>query len=293
MKNKLTLLFFLVVLFVLYVLLRFFVFDRRAPEGKLKVLSSPGASVFINNSVVGKTPFEGSYQAGEYLIKLIPEGAATDTASWNDKITVYEHALTYVNRELGSSDIASAGEIFTTEKMKTPPKNKNNGQIFIETEPQGAIIFLDNDEKGVAPLILQDVVKGDHELSVFMTGFFRRTEKIKVDPGHQVNAKFKLAIDLSQGSVDFNEKKEATQSAKQGVKYVMIDSNPQGWLRVREASSVEATETAKIKPGEKYELLEKESGWYKIKYNNNPEGLYEGEFDEGWVSSQYSRETEE
>ncbi len=282
----------LVMLFVGFVLIRFFVFDRQNAYGRIKVVSSPGASVFINNAIIGKTPFEDKYKTGEYLIKLIPEGTSTETASWNGKVTVFKNALTYVNRELGSSDITSAGEIFTTQKMTSPPKDKNYGEIYIETEPQGAIITLDNDEKGIAPLILENVLRGDHEISVFMPGFFRRTQKINIDPGFRVNASFKLAIDQSQTSVNTTPK-EATESAKPGTEYVIIDENPQGWLRVREDGSVESSEAAKVKPGEKYELMEEKTGWYKIKFNDNKDGLYEGEFIEGWVSSEYSSKSEE
>lgn len=292
MKNKLILLLVLIVLFVLFVLIRFFVFDKQNSMGELKIDSSPGASVFINNAIIGKTPFREKYKTGEYLLKLIPEGTSTDTASWNGKVNVYKNALTFVNRELGSSDITSAGEIFSTQKMTTPPKGKNYGEIYLETEPQGAIVTLDNDEKGIAPLILQDVLRGDHEVSVFMPGFFRRTQKINVDPGFRVNASFKLAIDQSQTSVN-TQPKEATQSAKPGTEYVTIDENPQGWLRVRMDGSVDASEAAKVKPGEKYELMEEKTGWYKIKYNNNKDGLYEGEFTEGWVSSEYSKKSKD
>lgn len=287
------LLLILVVLFVIFVLIRFFVFDRQNAYGRLKIVASPGASVFVNNAIIGKTPYEDKYKVGEYLLKLIPEGTSTETASWNGKVTVYKNALTYVNRELGSSDITSAGEIFTTQKMTSPPKNSNYGEIYIETEPQGAIVTLDNDEKGIAPLILQDVLRGDHEVSVFMPGFFRRTQKINVDPGFRVNAAFKLAIDQSQTSVNTATKKEASDSAKIEGDFVTIDENPQGWLRVRLDGSVDASEAAKVKPGEKYELLDEKTGWYKIKYNNNKDGLYEGEFIEGWVSSEYSTKDKE
>jgi hypothetical protein len=292
MRNKLTLLLILVGLFIAFVAIRFFIFDRQNVYGRLKVVSSPAASVFVNNAIIGKTPYEDKYKVGEYLLKLIPEGTATDTASWSGKVNVHKNALTYVNRELGSSDIASAGEIFTTEKMSSPPKNNNYGEIYVETEPQGAIITLDNDEKGVAPLIMQDVLRGDHELSVFMPGFFRRTQKVNVDPGFRVNAAFKLAIDQSQTSVNTSPK-QATESAKTGKTLVTIDDNPQGWLRVREDASVSATESAKVKPGEKYEFLEEQTGWYKIKFNGNSDGLYEGKFDEGWVSAEYSTKSEE
>ena len=297
MKNKLVLLFILVVLFGVFVVIRFFIMDQQNVYGKLKVISSPTASVFINNVAIGKTPYEDKYKVGEYLIKLIPEGTATETASWNGKINIYKNALTYVNRELGSSDINSAGEIFTTSRMEKSPKS-GYGEIYVETEPQGAIITLDNDEKGVAPMILQDVLQGDHEISVFMPGFFRRTQKVNVDSGYRVNAYFKLAIDQSQtqstsanlpaGRQGATADKEATASAQVGKTFVTIKDTPQGWLRVREDASIDASESAKVKPGQKYELLEEKNDWYKIKFNGDNEGVVSGSFTEGWVSAQYS-----
>lgn len=287
MKNKLLLLLFLIFLFVGFIAIRFFILDKKNVYGKIKINSSPTASIFINNVIIGKTPYEDKYKVGEYLLKLIPEGVATETASWNGKINVYKDALTYVNLELGSSDIFTAGDIFTTEKMKESPKNPNYGEIYVETEPQGAIVTLDNDEKGVAPLILQDVTYGDHELSVFMPGFFRRTQKVNINSGYRVNGLFKLALDQSQKQI-VDIEKESTKSAKTGKVFVTINNNPQGWLRVREDASINATEEAKVKIGEKYEFIEEKNGWYKIKFNDNKNGLVEGSFTEGWISKEYA-----
>jgi len=291
MKGKLSLLFILVLLFVIFVVVRFFIFDKQNEYGKIKIISSPTASIFLNSTFIGKTPFEDKYKVGEYLLKLIPEATATDTASWNGKITVYKNSLTYVNRELGSSDIASAGEIFTTVKMTKKPQNAESGEIYVETEPQGAIVTLDGDEKGVAPALMENVSRGDHELSVFMPGFFRRTQKINVDSGFRVNASFKLAIDQSSSFAKEPDDKTKTASISgtlSNKSYVKIRDNPQGWLRVRVDGSIDATESARVKPGEKYELLDEKTGWFKIRYNDNKDGLVSGDFTDGWVSSEYS-----
>ena len=291
MKGKLSLLLILVLLFVAFVVVRFFIIDKQNEYGKIKIVSSPTASIFLNSTFIGKTPFEDKYKVGEYLLKLIPETTASDTASWNGKINIYKNALTYVNRELGSSDIASAGEIFTTVKMTKKPSNSQSGEIYVETEPQGAIVTLDSDEKGVAPALMENVTRGDHELSVFMPGFFRRTQKINVDPGYRVNATFKLAIDQSSSFVKEPDDKTKTASSSGNINsktYVKIKENPQGWLRVRIDGSIDASESAKVKPGEKYEFLDEKTGWFKIKYNDNKDGLVSGDFTEGWVSSEYS-----
>ncbi len=281
MRTKLTLLLILVVLFGGFVFVRYVLFNQQNIYGQLKVVSSPTTSVFVNSLAVGKTPFgPEKYKIGEYILKLIPEGTATDTASWQGKIKIYKNALTYVNRELGSSDITSAGEIFTTTKMETPPKSSNLGEVYVDTEPTGAIVYLDNDEKGVAPLVLADVIRGDHELSVFMPGFFRRTQKINIDPGYRVNASFKLAIDQSQKispTPATGGAPSATSSATTRT-FLVVKDTPTGWLRVRESPSIAASEAAKVNPKDRFELLDTNDGWFKIEYSA-------GKF--GWVSSEY------
>jgi hypothetical protein len=282
MKSKLAFLLVLAAVFLAFVGVRFFVLGQQNVNGRLKIISSPTASVFVNNLAVGKTPYEDKYKVGEYIVKLIPEGNATETASWQGKVRIYKNALSYVNRELGSSDITSGGEVFTTTKMETSPKSGGYGEIYIETEPQGAIVNLDNDEKGVAPLILSDVLKGEHEISVYMPGFFRRTQKINIDPGFRVNAFFKLAIDQSQKTLAPTgipeDKKEATASASTGKTMIVINETPTGWLRVREEPSITASEAARVKPGEKFELLDEDDGWYKIEYEKEKEGWISGEY---------------
>lgn len=291
MKGKLSVLLVLVLLFGVFVIVRFFILDKQNEYGRIKIISSPTASIFLNSTLIGKTPYEDKYKVGEYLLKLIPETSATDTASWNGKVNIYKNSLTYVNRELGSSDIASAGEVFATIKMTKKSQNADSGEVYVETEPQGAIITLDNDEKGVAPALMENVSKGDHELSIFMPGFFRRTQKINVDSSYRVNAAFKLAIDQSSSFTKTSDDTIKTASSGGNVidkTYVKIKENSQGWLRVRIDGSIDASESAKVKPGEKYEFLDEKTGWFKIKFNGNKDGLVEGTFIDGWVSSEYS-----
>ncbi len=285
MKAKLILLTILILGFGVFVFVRFFILNKQNEFGRIKVVSSPTTSVFIDNVAVGKTPYEEKYKVGEYLLKLIPEGNATDTASWQGKIKIYRNALTYVNRELGSSDVTSAGEIFTTTKMDKAPTKSDTGEIYVETEPEGSIVYLDNDEKSVSPLLMSDVTKGDHELSVFMPNFLRRTQKVNVDPGYRVNAQFKLAIDQSQKATasatpqpNVTGKKEPSISVTPAKLTITIKDTPTGFLRVREEPSVAASEEAQVKPGEKFNVLEEQNGWYKINYEANKEG---------WVSGQY------
>lgn len=286
-RGKVILFTVLLFIFILFVFAKYFFLDKQNEFGQLKIISSPEASLFVDNVAISKTPFEGRYKVGEYLLKLIPEGNATDTASWQGRVKVYKNSLTYVNRELGTTDISSAGEIFYPTKMETAPKVAGTGEIAIETEPNGAIVKLDNDEKGVASLILSDVPKGTHEINVYLPGFFPRTQKINVDEGYRVNAFFKLAIDLSQKqatpSAQLNSK-AATNGAQLTTLFkVKILDTPTGFLRVREDASISASEEAQVDPGETFDVLEEKSSWYRISYEPNKEG---------WISAEYTEKVE-
>ena len=116
-----------------------------------------------------------------------------------------------------------------------------------------------------------------------MPGFFRRTQKINVDPGYKVSASFKLAIDEAQKPTpkpSGTNTKESTPSASTKTKsLVVIGDTPTGFLRVREEPSTNASEAAQVKPRDKFTLLDEDAGWYKIEYVKGKEG---------WVSSQYA-----
>lgn len=170
-KGKLILLTVLVVLFGIFLLLKFFFFNGQTELGEIRVVSTPQSVVYLDQIQIGNTPVRQKMKVGEYLIKLIPNKEASQSATWQGKIKVYKNAVTYVGRVLGNSDISTAGEISTLTKMETKPTKDNVGEIAVESDPQGALVYLDLDEKGVAPLILYDVPKGTHELSIYLPGF--------------------------------------------------------------------------------------------------------------------------
>lgn len=283
-KGKLILLTVLVFLFGIFLLGKFFLFNNQLELGEINIISTPKSVVYLDQIQVGSTPIQQKIKVGEYQIKLIPNKEASQSATWQGKIKVYKNAVTFVGRVLGTSDISTAGEILTVTKMSSKPSRDDIGEIAVESEPQGALVFLDLDEKGVAPLILTDVPKGTHELSIYLPGFIRRTLKLNVESGFRTSTTVKLAIDqLSQ--------QEATKSAtisntskntsSSGAKSIMvkIKDTPTGWLRVRSEPSVGASESAKVNPGESYALIEEIPNWYKILFNDEQEG---------WVAAQYS-----
>jgi len=286
MKRKLLFLLLIFFIFAVVVGVRFVMIKSSSKEGRIKIITSPSASVVINNQSKGKTPFETSLTEGEYLIKLIPESTeASESATWGGKVKIFTNTLTYVNRELGVDDISSSGVIFSVKKMEKKPSKKDTGEIEITTEPDGAIVSLDNEEQGIAPVTLSEISIGTHELSAYSPGFFRRSQKIKIDSGYKVLAEFKLAIDPTHKKVEKKAPEEialeATKSAEltNDEKFsITVKNTETGWLRVRFEPTLGASEAAKITPGTSYTVLEEKEGWYKIEYAKGVTG---------WVSSNY------
>ncbi len=62
MKKKLLIVIVLVAIFLIFIFVRFFWLDKQNASGKIKVLSSPAATVFIDNVAMGKSPYEVSNQ---------------------------------------------------------------------------------------------------------------------------------------------------------------------------------------------------------------------------------------
>lgn len=272
---------------------------REQEPAILKVTSSPASTIFLDTQHLGKTPYEDKVKSGEYTLKLIPE-SGTSASSWQTKIKLVPGVLTYVNRELGDQELTSAGEILTLEKI-----SDKKTEIAVLSTPDSAQVSLDGVNRGTTPLLLQDIEAGDHELSVSAPGFLERGAKIKTTPSFKLVASFQLALSslpatpsatptpsptggpTPTGSPKPSPKVTPKPTVSPGVElprpYVKILDTPTNWLRVRMGPSKEATEAAKVNPGETYPFLGEQSGWYKIKYEGTKEG---------WISGQYAEKFE-
>lgn len=262
--------------------------NTRQKEGKagLKVDANPPASVFIDSRFLGRTPYEDRLEAGEFTLKLIPESSSTSAASWQGKVTLQPNILTYVNRELGTSDLNSSGEIISLERL-----DGKDTEVSVVTNPDGANVKIDGEDKGTAPVLLRNVEPGEHEIIVSLAGFLSRSVKVKASAGFKLSAIIQLGIlEGSQQNEETTQKEEESEKKDQEKDstdniekpYVEILDTPTGWLRVRGEPSTTASETGKVNPKEKYPLLEEKSGWYKIKIDGS----------EGWISGRYAEKFE-
>lgn len=304
MKKKLIIFSVVFLLFTLFIVVKFFILDASKP-GILRVLSTPTATIFLNGNTIGRTSYDAEQKEGEYLIKLIPENVATETASWSDKIKIFKGTATVVRIDLGKSSLDTSAQIFYVIKSENKDLKDNEGEIEIDVEPAGSTIQIDRDEKGISPSLITPVARGEHELTVSSPGFFPRTEKINIEAGYKTVAKIKLAINQDYKNMDilrreFDEKNASESAAAAsseailsipsktsptpaskvvGKTYIIISDTPTGFLRVRSEPSIGASESAQVNPKSRFEVIEEKTGWYKIMYEKDKYG---------WVYSQYA-----
>ncbi len=230
-------------------------FSSRSSVGGLRVVSTPTASVFLGDKLLGRTPFEDKVNSGDYIVKLIPEGTKEPTSTWQGKVMVNSGVLTFVNRELGSTDLNSAGEILTLEKI-----SEKDAQIAVLSNPDAATVALDGQEKGSSPLVIRNLSVGDHDITISSPGFNTRTIKVRTTEGYKLTASFQLAVGSGSEATDSGTTKEG----EEGTPQILIKDTPVGFLRVRTEPTTESTEAAQVKPGEKYPFLDEQEGWFKI-----------------------------
>lgn len=281
MKGKLKLIGILTMGFIIFIVVQllFTIFSKK--EGRLSVNSHPAGAVFIDNVMKGNTPFENVFKEGDYTLKIVPDGIATGAASWQKKVSVYAGSLTHVDVQLESTDISSSADVYWVTKRGIFDQNAG---IQVQTEPAGALVYIDNDEKGVSPLTIDNITPDMHELSVFSPRFSKRSKKIKITSGFDIHAFIKLAIDPTQKSTYSVQDKpvEATSAAqlKEPKNTVKILDTPTGWLRVRDEPTLAGSESARVNPGQRFELLDEQTGWFKIRIDGQKEG---------WISNQYAQ----
>jgi uncharacterized protein YgiM (DUF1202 family) len=92
-----------------------------------------------------------------------------------------------------------------------------------------------------------------------------------------VNAK--LAVEKNNIDQIINSQNEINISSLSVAQKITIKETETGWLKVREASSSSGKEITRVKPGEKYVLLNETTDWYQIDLGNNKNG---------WISATYA-----
>jgi hypothetical protein len=240
----------------------------------IQVDSKPASSVFIDGIQVGRTPYEATRTPGEIVLKLVPESTDKTLVPFETKVTVGSGIKTIVRREFGETEEKSSGEIISFEKI-----GGQDASLSLVSWPDAAQISIDGSVRGFAPYKISSIVAGEHQIIISAPGYQERTLSLKTYTGYKLTAVVKLAG--GGGSIATPTPNPQSEENTQ-VTVVEILSTPTGFLRVRKEPSSGASEIGRVKPGQKFDLLEEsdKKDWYKIEYEKGKEG---------WISAQYAR----
>ncbi|MDO8618523.1 MAG: PEGA domain-containing protein [Candidatus Daviesbacteria bacterium] len=230
----------------------------------ISILSTPSeALVYLDNNLVGKTPYEDqNLSAKEYQLKLTEDSATgSATASWQGKVKLTGGTLTVVNRDLAKDPTSAAGEIITLEK--------GHG-VTIISSPVGAGIEIDGKNYGVTP-ISADLSAGKHIFVLRHSNYSNRSI-----PAQTVdNYNLVINADLAISEADLTS---ISTPAITTTQRVVVKKTPNGFLRIRKEPDINSPEIGRVSVGEQMVLLEEQGSWDRVRLVSGIEGFASTEF---------------
>lgn len=229
----------------------------------LQVDTKPKAQVYINNSLVGTSPLQNKrLKPGNYTILL-----KTDQTSWTGRVTLTSSTVTIVSKDLSGETEYSPGYVASLEK--------GSGIAIIGT-PIEATVSIDKQIVGSVPYSSQSIAQGSHDISVSAPGFTPLQLKTKTTEGFRlvINMNLKPSALISEpiSSPTTSANPLSSTSIPSLVRQVRVKTTSTGWLRIRQTPSLSSTEVFKVNAGDILEVLDTQSGWIKIKTQDNKEG---------------------
>lgn len=252
-----------------------FWFEKDDTGNTVRIISEPtGATVYIDGSEVGITPFSStSVSPGNYTIKI----SYPNYESQESPIKVQKGYTLNGNIKLFPYPLP-AGAKLLPDSQNIYDLSLDNPIATADTEAWAKTVVYWNTTRGVKDPVFDFFL--DYKGNLF------NRDGVLVDQASDKSTMGELKKGgylgrISDGVGLTKEAKEAL-TALSGItlseKTATIGQTPNGWLRVRDAGSLNGVEIAKVNTGEKYSVLETAQDWIKIKISETVTG---------WVSAAY------
>jgi hypothetical protein len=161
--------------------------NKNGQMAALKVSSTPQTKVYVDGREVGTTPYKSTdLEPGEITLRLVDVN--NENVTWEGLIDVLAGVETVVNQSVADSVEKTAGEILTLE---SGPQTSTS--LIVISDPDAAVVKLDGESKGFAPIELNQIAAGVHELSLASPGYQNRTIQVDAQLGYKLVANVKLA----------------------------------------------------------------------------------------------------
>lgn len=154
----------------------------------LSIKSNPNnATIFLNNDSISHSPLiEYELQAGNYALKLSKNNFETiDTSITIEKSKnlSFSFDLIPLQKEEKESPIEQ-------KPVKINATKAIFASLFINSNPSGAMVYINNKNRGITPLRLTKLKSGNYVMKVIQNGYQDYSKKVRLDAGEnqRVNA---------------------------------------------------------------------------------------------------------
>jgi hypothetical protein len=292
---------------VISVCLGTFLFSGCLPQlkGGLQVLTDDvPATVYLDGKLMEKTPYlNKDLKSADYMLEIRPDDVSY--VPYQTKVTLKSGMLTVVNWKPGKRPETSGGVIFETESLR----DKKMTELVITTIPDGGIIYVDGVARGFAPVTVQGLTKGEHQLEVRLPSYETQLQPINVLEGYRILVTAKLgkqeyqapkpsslatssatlaatasaspssSPNSSSTATTAATKKQTLPAPKVTIKSTNFFQNGKEVLRVRSDATASSRELGFATVGDDYKYLnERKEGWVKIQFGTQV----------GWIAQQFA-----
>jgi tetratricopeptide (TPR) repeat protein len=199
------------------------VFRRPARTVPLGVSSTPeGADVYIDDELAGQTPVRAQVAPGPHRVRVVRRGYKPQHEEV-DPATRPEVAYTLPRVQLAT--------------------------LVVECDPDGAVVFLDEERRGTAPIEIQGVEAGPHTLRVLKEPLFQPfTQRLELKDGETR----RITVRLDSGLERLYEERIKKDPTKLGnyteLLHVHVGSKEPAKAAATVAQATEALQSAAVTP---------------------------------------------
>ncbi len=146
------------------------------------------SNVYIDGQLMGSTPFETIVDAGEVVVKIVPESTELLRTNYEAKVQLGAGIKTIIRRDFGPTEEESQGEIISFERV-----GGGETSLAIVTIPDGAQISIDGEVRGSTPFKTASIAGGEYNVLISSPGFKDRSFKVRIHERHKLTVVVQLA----------------------------------------------------------------------------------------------------
>jgi eukaryotic-like serine/threonine-protein kinase len=172
-------------------------------KSNLSINSNPGdVNVYLNNESLGQTPLDKyEVKSGNYSVKLEKDNFNTMDTS----VTVEEGINLTLNLNLSPVEKIVKKENEAPLKKSSVAKTTEKSSfasLLLNSIPSGATVYINNKNKGVTPLRLNELNSGNYEIKVTQSGYRDYVKNMQLES--EENQKITANLLQNAGSLTIN-----------------------------------------------------------------------------------------